>query len=361
MGRERNYAVDESQFLDTNEEKKRRTNSRKKNGIWPSTAIISAEGMRLLEQDLDVSDATLNRLIVTDRFLIDSELMQRICRMSNRELAEEVFGAYDEIGLAHLALCIAENPQQTMAQLIIQYSDDRRIPVALGAMYINAYLKSGGRFFYYKGTLDSRVKVEWMPVLAKDVPKNTMPPKKQKGESQPIVAAKSKMNDLGVKLSPCPHCGRQVSVVLFDRDNGLFAATCSNNSCELSSGLRPLAPFQKAIDMYEEYHGSFIDDPPIVNPGEYVAIPKKRKSTGSRKKATRIRTNVSEEETAGTPVASDTVANEAVNKVSKEAETISDEDVADVTLDDSLAAESVSPSMPPAKKAVKTRKSTTAE
>ena len=124
----------------------------------PKNANISRKGRHLIEHEPNVEDDTLAALIELDRERIPENISKRLKGLSKAETANYAFCERGEIGLTHLSMCISEDKDQSLAELIARYAEERRIPFVLGAIYIKALI-SQRDLFYYNISYDGYKKV----------------------------------------------------------------------------------------------------------------------------------------------------------------------------------------------------------
>ena len=151
----------------------------------------------------NISSATLKSLLVSESAYIPESLRDRLLTSTPRQIAQEEFIDTFELGATHLALCIEQDLAQTKADLIANYSDDRRLPFVVGAIYIDAYLRYFKPFYYCFYPQDGYLRTEWKPRKIYMQPKNKLPPEKHEFKKYYKVG-KSPVAD----IMPCPACGR---------------------------------------------------------------------------------------------------------------------------------------------------------
>ena len=173
--------------------------------LWPlpSNAVISTKGRKIVGRDPNISSATLKSLLVSESAYIPESLRDRLLTSTPRQIAQEEFIDTFELGATHLALCIEQDLAQTKADLIANYSDDRRLPFVVGAIYIDAYLRYFKPFYYCFYPQDGYLRTEWKPRKIYMQPKNKLPPEKHEFKKYYKVG-KSPVAD----IMPCPACGR---------------------------------------------------------------------------------------------------------------------------------------------------------
>jgi len=196
--------------------------------LWPlpSNAVISTKGRKIVGRDPNISSATLKSLLVSESAYISDALHERLLTSTPRQIAQEEFIDTYELGATHLALCIEQDPAQTKADLIANYSDDRRLPFVVGAIYIDAYLRYFKPFYYSFYPQDGYLRTEWKPRKIYMQPKNKLPPEKHEFKKY-YKAGKSPVAD----IMPCPACGSTAR--LFRAGfRGKGSQVCCSNSAE---------------------------------------------------------------------------------------------------------------------------------
>ena len=172
--------------------------------LWPlpSNAVITSKGRKIVGRDPNISSPTLKSLIISDSKYISEPLRERLATSSTGQIAEEEFMAHNEIGATHLSQCIKSNLNQTMADLIADYSDDRRLPFVVGALYISAFMQGHKLFYYSFYPRDGYVMTEWEPKKIYIQPKATLPPRKH--DFKKYYRSNKPLTD---EIMPCPVCG----------------------------------------------------------------------------------------------------------------------------------------------------------
>ncbi len=196
----------------------------------PSNAVITSKGRKIVGRDPNISSPTLKSLIISDSKYISESLRERLATSSAEKIAEEEFMAHNEIGATHLAQCIKANLTQTMADLIADYSDDRRLPFVVGALYINAFMQGHKLFYYSFYPHDGYVMTEWEPKKIYIQPKATLPPKKHDFKKYYRVS-----KPVPGEIMPCPLCGSPAKLYRagFRGKDSHVCCTNSDGDCRL--------------------------------------------------------------------------------------------------------------------------------
>ena len=168
----------------------------------PRNAVITMKGRKIVGRDPNISSPTLEALIISESRYISDSLRERLKTGNLKQIAQEEFLCFHELGATHLAQCIKENLSQTMADLVATYSDDRRLPFVVGAIYINAFMQSYKLFYYSKYSKEGGLKTEWKPKRVYIQPQNKLPPEKHELKkyyktNKPVIE----------EILPCPVCG----------------------------------------------------------------------------------------------------------------------------------------------------------
>jgi hypothetical protein len=168
----------------------------------PNYTVITTKGRRIVGRDPNISFPTLKDLIISDSNYIPDSLREKLKEGVFEQIAQEEFLSHRELGETHLAQCIKENLNQTMADLIAVYSDDRRLPFVVGAIYIEAYVKYYKLFYYSYYSSEGYLKTEWRPRKVYIQPKNKIPPKKHDFKKY------YRVNNVPLEeIRACPVCG----------------------------------------------------------------------------------------------------------------------------------------------------------
>ena len=220
----------------------------------PSYTVITTKGRRIVGRDPNISSSTLKDLIISDSNYIPDSLREKLREGVLEQIAQEEFLSHRELGETHLAQCIKENLNQTMADLIAVYSDDRRLPFVVGAIYIEAYVKYYKLFYYSFYSSEGYLKTEWRPKKVYIQPKNKIPPKKHDFKKYYRVN-----NELQEKISACPACGSPARLfrVGFRGKESRICCTNLNESCKWFMGADIFSNEAEAIkewnDMCEKH------------------------------------------------------------------------------------------------------------
>ena len=172
--------------------------------LWPlpSYSVITRTGRRIVGRDPNISSSTLNSLIISDSKYISDSLRHRLSSTAPEQLAKEEFMSMRELGVAHLAQCIKENLNQTKADLVAVYSDDRRLPFVVGAIYIDAFMQTFRPFYYCYYPSDGYSRKEWKPRKAYIQLERNLPPEKR--ELKKYYKSGKIINE---EIAACPICG----------------------------------------------------------------------------------------------------------------------------------------------------------
>ena len=200
--------------------------------LWPlpANAVITTKGRRIVGRDPNISSPTLNSLMISEAKYISDSLRKRLASSTLEQIAEEEFIDCHGLGLAHLSQCIQSNLNQTLADLIAEYSDDRRLPFVVGALYIDAYMKYHRLLYYSFYPHDGYLTTEWKPNKVYIQPKTAIPPKKHDFKkyyriSKPVTE----------DISPCPLCGSPARLYRtgFRGKDSQVCCTNSEGNCKL--------------------------------------------------------------------------------------------------------------------------------
>lgn len=222
--------------------------------LWqlPLNTVISSSGRKLVGKDPNISSETLKRLIVTEAKYLSEEDRTRFSQCSKENIANEEFYMYKSVGEAHLSQCIRENMNKPLASLIYTYSDDRRIPFILGALYIDAFRSCYRLFYYdYSAALGYR-KIAWEPETVYIPPTSIVPPPpKKKNFKKYYDPAKIPV----YSLPDCPVCGSPVKMLRAGYRSKLWHVCCTDQTeqCELFIGIKPSATEQDAVNKWKEF------------------------------------------------------------------------------------------------------------
>lgn len=220
----------------------------------PSYTVITTKGRRIVGRDPNISSSTLGDLIISDSDYIPVSLHEKLKAGALDQIAQEQFLSLRELGVTHLSQCIKENLNQTMADLIAVYSDDRRLPFVVGAIYIEAYVKYYKLFYYSFYSSEGYLKTEWKPKKVYIQPKNKIPPKKHDFKKYYRVN-----NELLEEISACPACGSPARLfrVGFRGKESRICCTNLNESCKWFMGADIFSNEAEAIkewnDMCEKH------------------------------------------------------------------------------------------------------------
>ena len=174
------------------------------NYLWPlpSNTVITTKGRKIVGRDPNISSATLNSLLISESVYLTDSFRSRLNSSTPRQIAEEEFLDMRELGATHLALCIEQDLRQTKADLIANYSDDRRLPFVVGAIYIDAYMRFFKPYYYSFYPHDGYLKTEWKPRRIYIQPRPKLPPKKHDFKKYYKVGKMPSES-----IIPCPVCG----------------------------------------------------------------------------------------------------------------------------------------------------------
>ena len=168
----------------------------------PGNSVITTKGRKIVGRDPNISSSTLKALMVSESRYLSDAFRHRLRTTDPKQLAEEEFMDFRELGATHLAMCIEENTKQTKADLIANYCDDRRLPFVIGAIYIDAYMKYFKPFYYSFYPKDGYIRTEWKPRRIYIQPRAKLPPEKHEFKKY------YKVNKTPVAdIMPCPECG----------------------------------------------------------------------------------------------------------------------------------------------------------
>ena len=169
---------------------------------------ITTKGRRIVRADPNIGKDTMAKLMLSESRYLAKEKNSRLAARSKEEIYDEEFLSSNELGLAHVSQCIREDLDQCKADLIAAYSDDRRLPFIIGAIYLDALLAKEG-FFYYDYTVKlGYVRIQWAPRIIYTDKECVRPPHKKKDFK--------KYYDPDLKtdyiLPDCPLCGSEAKM-----------------------------------------------------------------------------------------------------------------------------------------------------
>lgn len=200
--------------------------------LWPlpANAVITSKGRRIAGRDPNISSPTLKSLMISDSKYISDSLRRRLATSSPEQIADEEFMAFNGLGVTHLSQCIQADLNQTLADLIAVYSDDRRLPFVVGALYIEAYMKCHKLFYYSFYPRDGYLMTEWKPKKIYIQPKTALPPKKH--DFKKYYRVNKPITD---EILPCPLCGSSARLyrVGFRGKDSQVCCTNSDGNCRL--------------------------------------------------------------------------------------------------------------------------------
>lgn len=123
--------------------------------------LITDEGLELIRQDPDISRETYLKLMVTEeKYRFNPKYMDYLCNPDVDDLFHNAFVSGHEVGTIHLCMCVKDNLNQNYAELVGNYSHERRIPFIAGLRLISIY-RSKQKLFYF---VDPNRVVSWRPV-----------------------------------------------------------------------------------------------------------------------------------------------------------------------------------------------------
>ena len=240
----------------------------------PKNANISRKGRHLIEHEPNVEDDTLAALIELDRERIPENISKRLKGLSKAETANYAFCERGEIGLTHLSMCISEDKDQSLAELIARYAEERRIPFVLGAIYIKALI-SQRDLFYYNISYDGYKKVRWQPQLRYVPPEAKEPPEKRhrRNRKKPLTAVRKKKQ---YDLPNCPICRSPTRLLRCGRNKLQWHVCCTdpNGECENYVGITPQKTEKQAANAWIQY----VEE--VVNPALFELYLKEEDKNG---------------------------------------------------------------------------------
>ena len=136
------------------------------------------------------------------------------------------------------------------AHLVAVYSDDRRLPFVVGALYIDAYIKYHKLFYYRLYPKDGYLMTEWKPMKVYIQPKTAIPPKKHDFKKYYRVG-----NPITDMIMPCPVCGSPARLfrVGFRGKDAEICCTDPSGECQwfLGAGIYPRE--SEAVNAWNNY------------------------------------------------------------------------------------------------------------
>lgn len=219
--------------------------------LWPlpSNTVITSKGRRIVGRDPNISSPTLKSLMVSDSKYLSDALRERLSSSTAEQIAEEEFWSYNGVGASHLSQCIKANLNQTMADLIADYSDDRRLPFVVGAIYIDAFRKTHKLFYYSFYPHDGYIMTEWKPKQVYIQPKTALPPRKH--DFKKYYRISKVISD---EIMPCPICGSPAKLyrVGFRGKDSQVCCTDPNEECRYFMGLGSYSTEMEALQKWNE-------------------------------------------------------------------------------------------------------------
>lgn len=132
-----------------------------------SVAFITVEGAEAIRADPNISPETRRKLAQSEASLISQRYPEHVYLLEDHDILEvyrENFRAGQSLGLAHIALIIAENPRLTFAELVTEYALDRGFPFIVALEMIEDLLEVEGTLYQIESqTVAGNVRYFRMP------------------------------------------------------------------------------------------------------------------------------------------------------------------------------------------------------
>ena len=234
-------------FEDEQENQKEKTT-----WTYNSAAQITEKGKAVVESDPNMEPETFRKLMMTESELISEDIKEYIASHTKKELTMQEFFTYKNVGQAHLSQCVKQNIGKTMADLICTYSEERRIPFIVGAIYIDAFKSCHPLFYYMYSSSYGFRQVGWKPENLYIAPISTMPPvhkaKDFKKYYDPGEAPK-------YTLPNCPICNSPATMLRAGIRNRLWHVCCTDpqKACEMFCGLEAVDSEKKAAQDWIDF------------------------------------------------------------------------------------------------------------
>ena len=213
--------------------------------------IMTAKGKRIVCDDPNISNDTLEKLIVTEHEYLSGKENSWLLSKSKQEIFDEVFLSMREVGLAHMSQCITDNINQCKAELITRYCDDKRLPFIVGALYLDAYMASEHLFYYRRSMHQGYIREPWSPKLIYLAPRTTMPPQKKKDFKKYYDA----FHEFASEIPNCPLCGSAAKMYRTGMQNRFWHVCCSDPkaACPNYWGMPPRDDDRDAANDWIDY------------------------------------------------------------------------------------------------------------
>ena len=212
----------------------------------PDKCVISAKGRLLVSVDPNISPETMASLMKSDASFFKREEYEHFLTDSTKKIIADEFEHGRLAGYAHLSQCIRENLNQTKADLIARYSNDRRIPFVVGAVMLDALIQEEPLFYYKKVSDAGYRQIPWEPRKVYIKPATVYPlvkPDRKKyyaATSNPPAAPEN-----------CPECGSGTRLLRTGYRGGKYHVCCTKRSCKWFLGSDPMATETKALKSWK--------------------------------------------------------------------------------------------------------------
>lgn len=193
-------------------------------------ARISANGRKAVEADPDLNVNTLQMLLETEgpmlseesRTALEGAIAGKIDPAWCKKLLED-----DRIGLVHLALCIGDNIDDSLASLAETYAEERQLPFIDAALLCLAALQENElKYFTHSLKTAKTTTAKWFPPETYVPPESTMPPvrdayaTRHRANIEPIEQYETEMD-------PCPYC-KTPGVLMRAGERGYWTTCCTD-------------------------------------------------------------------------------------------------------------------------------------
>ena len=204
----------------------------------PGNCSITAKGRRIVSVDPNISQNTLSALLRSEASYFTKPEYAHFLTDSAREIITSEFEQGRMSGYAHLSQCIRSNMNKTMADLIAEYSGDRRIPFIVGAVLINALMQEGP-LYYYKYVRDyvqdnGYKRINWEPRKIYIKPQ-TVYPLAKRDRKKYYAAPKTKP----AEPENCPACGSKTKILRVGYRGRKYHVCCTKQDCQWFLGDNP--------------------------------------------------------------------------------------------------------------------------
>lgn len=229
---------------------------------------ITKKGKQIVRADPNVGKDSLKRLMMSEEQYLSTGKGLKLTSRTKQEIYRDEFLSNNETGLAHLAQCIRDNPEQCKADLISTYSEDRNIPFIIGALYLDALLENDSLYSFELKSNLGYVRVQWEPTVFYTNMRLTKPPRKKMHTL--------KYYDPPIKeyhIPDCPVCGNPAKMCRTGLKNRLWQVCCTDPEGKCENFLRN-CQFSREYAALQEWC-SYCDQKKQPSPGRKTRRSKK--------------------------------------------------------------------------------------